>query len=81
MAQAGYMIPKIRLEFAGRGSIIRSITSNTSLPESNGVTFSLSWYFFEHPFKIQADVSEDWSTSEAFGDGGTTVRIQLQASL
>jgi len=80
MAQAGYMIPKIRLEFAARGSIIRAIGSNTSLQDSNGTTFSVSWYFFEHPFKIQADVSEEWS-SEPFIDGGTTVRIQLQASL
>lgn len=80
MAQAGYLIPKIRLEFAARGSIIRQITSYTDLPDSNGVTFSTSWYFFQHPFKIQADVSQEWG-DEAFGEGGTTVRIQLQASL
>lgn len=80
MAQAGYLIPKIRLEFAGRGSIIRAIGSDTSLEPRNGVTFSASWYFFEHPFKIQADVSKDWS-SEPFIEGGTTIRIQLQASL
>jgi hypothetical protein len=80
MAQAGYLIPKIRLEFAGRGSIIRAIGSETSLVPRNGVTFSASWYFFQHPIKIQADLSKDWS-SEPFIDGGTTVRIQLQASL
>jgi phosphate-selective porin OprO and OprP len=80
MAQAGYLIPKIRLEFAARGSIIRAIGSSTSVQDSNGTTFSASWYFFRHPFKIQADVSQEWR-SEAFNDGGTTVRIQLQASL
>lgn len=80
MAQAGYLIPKIRLEFAARGSIIKAMGSDTSLEPRNGVTFSASWYFFEHPFKIQADVSEDWS-SEPFIEGGTTLRIQLQASL
>jgi len=80
MAQAGYLIPKIRLEFAGRGSIIRPTGLETSLQSRNGVTFSASWYFFQHPFKIQADVSKDWS-AERFFEGGTTVRIQLQASL
>jgi len=80
MAQAGYLIPKIGLEFAGRGSIIRAIGSDTSLESRNGVTFSASWYFFQHPFKIQADVSKDWS-AEPFIEGGTTIRIQLQASL
>ncbi|MGB8328746.1 MAG: hypothetical protein WCE62_01365 [Polyangiales bacterium] len=80
MAQAGYMIPKIRLEFAGRGSIIRAIGSDTDLQDGYGATFSASWYFFEHPFKIQADVSQEWR-NEVFLSGGTTVRIQLQASL
>ena len=80
MAQAGYLIPHTRLEFAGRGSIIRATTSTSGVPDLNGVTFSASWYFFQHPFKIQADVSEEWE-SESFGDGATTVRIQLQASL
>ncbi|MGB8225106.1 MAG: porin [Polyangiales bacterium] len=80
MAQAGYLIPKIRLEFSARASIIRAIGSSTSLQGSNGTTFAVSWYFFRHPFKIQADVSEDWG-NELFRNGGTLFRIQLQASL
>jgi hypothetical protein len=80
MAQAGYLIPHTRLELAGRGSILRPTTDTSGVPESNAVTFSASWYFFQHPFKIQADVSEEWE-SESFGDGATTVRVQLQASL
>jgi phosphate-selective porin OprO/OprP len=80
MIQAGYLIPHIPLEFAGRGSIIRATNSTSGVPDLNGVTFSMSWYFFEHPFKIQADVSEVWE-HESFTEGGTTVRIQLQASL
>ncbi len=80
MAQAGYLIPKIRLEFAARGSIIRGTGSSTSLQDSNSTTFAVSWYFFRHPFKIQADVSQDWG-NEAFRNGGTLIRIQLQASL
>jgi hypothetical protein len=80
MAQGGYLIPHTRLELAGRGSILRPTSATSGVPESNAVTFSVSWYFFQHPFKIQADVSEEWE-SESFGDGATTVRIQLQASL
>lgn len=80
MVQAGYLIPHTRLEFAGRGSILRPTTTASGVPKNNAVTFSASWYFFQHPFKIQADVSEEWE-SESFRDGGTTVRIQLQASL
>lgn len=80
MAQVGYLIPRTRLEFASRGSIIRAIGSSTSVQDSNGTTLSASWYFFRHPLKIQADVSQEWR-SDAFNDGGTTIRIQLQASL
>ncbi len=77
--QAGYLIPNTKFEFAGRGSIIRGRRAPTSLPDSYGVTFSASWYFFRHPFKIQADVSQIWE--EQFAEGATTFRLQLQASL
>ena len=80
MLQAGYLIPNTRFELAGRGSIIRKITSDTSLPNGYGATFALSWYFFRHPMKIQADVSQIWD-EEKFIDGSTVLRIQLQASL
>jgi hypothetical protein len=80
MLQAGYLLPNTRLEFAGRGSIIKKITSDTSLRDGYGATFSISWYFFRHPMKIQADVSQIWE-EEKFRDGSTVLRIQLQASL
>lgn len=81
MLQAGYLNSNTRFEFAGRGALIRanSKRSATSLGDSYGVTFSASWYFAQHPFKIQADVSQLWE--DAFNEGSTVFRLQLQASL
>ena len=79
MLQAGYLIPNTRFEFAGRGALIQATRSPTSLGDSYAVTFSTSWYFARHPFKIQADVSQIWE--EVFAEGATTFRLQLQMSL
>jgi hypothetical protein len=83
MLQAGYLVPNTRFEFAARGALIQanSKRSPTSLNDSYGGTFSLSYYFARHPFKIQADVSQTWNEQEQFSDGATTFRLQLQASL
>ncbi len=81
MLQAGYLIPHTGFEFAARGALIKASTkrSPTSLNDSYGTTFSLSYYFARHPFKIQADVSQLWE--DTFGEGSTVFRLQLQASL
>jgi hypothetical protein len=81
MLQAGYLVPSTRFEFAARGALIKanSKRSATSLNDSYGTTFSLSYYFARHPFKIQADVSQLWE--DTFKDGSTVFRLQLQASL
>jgi hypothetical protein len=83
MLQAGYLVPNTRFEFAGRGALIQANSKRaaTSLNDSYGTTFSLSYYFARHPFKIQADVSQIWETQERYKDGATTFRLQLQASL
>ena len=83
MLQAGYLVPNTRFEFAGRGALIKanSKRSATSLEDSYAGTFSLSYYFARHPFKIQADVSQIWGQQERYRDGATTFRLQLQASL
>ncbi len=83
MLQAGYLIPNTRFEFAARGSLIfgRNWKTPTSLRDSYAGTFSVSYYFARHPFKIQADVSQIWNEQELFGQGETTFRLQLQASL
>ncbi|MBW2509418.1 MAG: hypothetical protein JRE81_12355 [Deltaproteobacteria bacterium] len=79
--QAGYLIPNTRFEFAGRGSLIRGSSKRapSGLGDSYGVTFALSYYFAQHPFKLQADVSQIWE--DTFDEGATTFRLQLQASL
>jgi hypothetical protein len=84
MLQAGYLVPHTRFEFAGRGGLIKSISTRrpTSLTNRAATTFSVSWYFARHPFKIQADVSQIWNANqENYFDGATTFRLQLQASL
>jgi hypothetical protein len=83
MLQAGYLVPRTRFEFAARGSLIfgSSRRHPTSLRDSYAGTFSLSYYFARHPFKIQADVSQIWNEQELFSQGETTFRLQLQASL
>ena len=81
MLQAGYLVPHTGFEIAARGALIQanSKRSATSLNDSYGTTFSLSYYFARHPFKIQADVSQLWE--DTFGEGSTVFRLQLQASL
>jgi len=81
MLQAGYLVPNTGFEFAARGALIQanSKRSPTSLNDSYATTFSLSYYFARHPFKIQADVSQIWE--DRFNEGATTFRLQLQASL
>ncbi|MDH3817004.1 MAG: OprO/OprP family phosphate-selective porin [Myxococcales bacterium] len=81
MLQAGYLIPNTRFEFAARGALIKANSKRgaTSLTDRYGTTFSVSYYFARHPFKIQADVSQLWE--DTFGEGSTVFRLQLQASL
>jgi len=81
MLQAGYLVPRTGFEFAARGALIKANSKRgaTSLTDQYGTTFSLSYYFARHPFKIQADVSQLWE--KTFGEGSTVFRLQLQASL
>jgi len=81
MLQAGYLVPNTGFELAARGALIQanSKRSATSLEDSYATTFSLSYYFARHPFKLQADVSQIWE--DRFNEGATTFRLQLQASL
>ena len=84
MLQAGYLVPNTRFEFAGRCALIKANSKRgaTSLTDRYATTFSVSWYFARHPFKIQADVSQIWDPDqESYAKGATTFRLQLQASL
>ena len=80
MLQAGYLIPRLPLEVAGRYGLIRG-TGTTSLGDSSELGVGVSWYLGRHPFKIQADVFRLWGGSGSFGDGANQLRIQLQGSL
>jgi hypothetical protein len=84
MLQAGYLVPDTRFELAARGGLIKASSKRgeTSLTDRYATTFSVSWYFARHPFKIQADVSQIWDPDqEVYSKGATTFRLQLQASL
>lgn len=85
MLQPGYLIPHLPLEFVARVSLNqkRGSADSTSLENAREAVFGINWYFAQHPFKIQADVSQYWGTElgSSFNKGVTSARIQLQASL
>lgn len=78
MIQAGYLLPGLPLEFAARYGRVAGV-SDTSLEDSNELGGGLSWYFAQHPFKLQADLFRLWD--DDFGDGSVRVRVQLQAGI
>lgn len=77
-AQAGYLLPRMPIEFTGRfGQIIASDSS--SLGDSSEAGVAASYYFAQHPFKLQADAFQIWKDdSQDFADGTTRVRVQMQ---
>ncbi|PRQ01104.1 Phosphate-selective porin O and P [Enhygromyxa salina] len=79
--QAGYMIPYVPLEVAGRYSEIRAIGEagvETSISDRREVGGGLSWYIAGHPYKLQADYFRIWD--DAIGQGIDEVRVQAQIS-
>lgn len=86
MLQAGYLIPRVRFEFAGRFALIQARRPPTSLEDSYAGTVSASYYFFRHPLKIQADFTQ--SRRVVMDESGRTndvdswtFRLQLSASM
>jgi hypothetical protein len=81
MVQAGYVLPGVDLEFAARVGLIRPMGDDTSLSASDEYGGGVSYYFADHPFKLQADY---FRLGEEAADGSTNfenrVRVQLQAS-
>lgn len=76
-AQAGYLLPKMPVEFAGRfGQILGR--GDTALSDQNEAGVAASYYFAHHPLKIQADAFQLWG--DDFGDGTTRVRVQMQVA-
>jgi len=75
-AQAGYMLPKQPVEFAGRFGQVRGTTDSTALGDGNEAGLAVSYYPGQHPFKLQADAFQVWSDGSS--EGTTRVRVQIQ---
>ncbi|MBO6939825.1 MAG: hypothetical protein JJ863_32940 [Deltaproteobacteria bacterium] len=76
--QAGFLIPRLPLEIAGRYSFLRGI-GTTSLGDANELTGGVSYYPGRHPYKVQLDYSRLWADS--IDEGGHRIRLQLQVAL
>ncbi|MEM7158911.1 MAG: porin [Myxococcota bacterium] len=78
-AQAGYLIPRIPFQIAGRYSQIRrSDEATSSLTDRDEVGGGVSWYFGRHPLKLQLDYFRLWD--EDISEGTDRIRLQLQAA-
>ncbi|MBL4683536.1 MAG: hypothetical protein JKY37_03015, partial [Nannocystaceae bacterium] len=78
-ATAGYLIPRLPLEFAARYSQVNPLGDATSLSRKDEVGGGTSYYFAGHPLKLQLDYFAQ------YGDGQLKhsdhiIRLQLQAA-
>ncbi len=81
MLQAGYLLPKSRFEVAARGGIVRPSGDDSALDEEDEVGGGVSYYFAQHPFKLQADYFHLSEGPDADNRSAShRVRIQLQAA-
>lgn len=85
MVQAGYLLTNIDLEFAGRYGFNRRLgeaISSSFGPGINELVAGASYYFAQHPFKLQADYVREWTEEDAMGnsDSEYMFRVQLQTS-
>ena len=76
-AAAGYLIPRVPFEIAGRYSQIRRLKT-TSLEDKDSAGGGVSYYFAGHPLKLQLDYFHQWTGPVEEGDD--IVRLQLQAA-
>lgn len=77
-AQAGYLIPRLPLEFAARYGQLRRLGSGSAAPSEDELGGGLSYYFARHPFKLQVDYFRVWE-DEQLKLGRNQIRLQLQA--
>jgi hypothetical protein len=75
-AQAGYLIPRVPFEIAGRYSGIRRVGVLTSIRNSHEAGPALSYYFAEHSIKLQLDYLHLWDEDDKRSD-----RVRLQLTL
>lgn len=76
-AQAGYLIPRIPLEFGARWGQIRR-QGQSSLPNQNELGGVVSYYIARHSMKLQLDYFRLWGDS-GIDLGSDQLRLQLQA--
>jgi phosphate-selective porin OprO and OprP len=76
-AQAGYLLPNLDVELAGRfGQIVAA--DDSRLSDRNELGGAASYYIAGHSYKIQADLFQLWG--DDFSDGTTQARVQMQLS-
>lgn len=74
--QAGYLIPRIPLEFGARWGQIRGL-GTTSLRDQSELGGVVGYYFYRHSLKLQLDYLRLWN--EEIRLGTDQIRLQLQA--
>jgi phosphate-selective porin OprO and OprP len=75
-AQAGFLIPRVPFEIAGRYSGVRPIGDASKLSKTNEAGPGFSYYFAEHSVKLQLDYFHGWGAH-----GVRTDRLRLQLTL
>ncbi len=78
-AAAGYLIPRVPLELAGRYSQMLPTQGATSLSRRDEAGGGISYYFAGHPLKLQLDYFAQYRDGRV-RDAGNVVRLQLQAA-
>ena len=78
-AQAGYLLGRVPLEFAGRFSQVQPLRSGPT-PARHQPTAVFGYYFYGHAVKLQLDYSPTWQ-GPLDGAPDHTVRLQFQAEL
>lgn len=79
VAQAGYLLPDLPIEIAARYGTVQPLGPQSGMSERNELGLAVSYYFGQHPFKVQVDCFRLWR--DRFDTGDMRLRIQLQASL
>jgi phosphate-selective porin OprO and OprP len=81
MVQSGYLLPRTNLEIAARWGMVESNGDDSTAKPRGEVGGGLSYYFAQHPLKLQADY---FRLAEGEGNAEEVaheVRVQLQAAL
>ena len=80
MLQVGYLFPRTRFEIAARAGATRRVGDHTSLVEEDEYGGGVSYYFAQHPFKLQADYFRLGQEIEGGKNFENEARVQLQVA-